>query len=57
MHVQDWVHVHPGWWASASLYSFTAAALATGAIVALDRRRAPGTETPAPPAAPAEATA
>jgi hypothetical protein len=40
MHVQDWVHVHPGWWASASLYSFAAAALATGAIVAVDRRRA-----------------
>ena len=56
MHVQDWVHVHPGWWASASLYSFAAAALVTGAIVALDRRRAPGT-TGAEPAAPAEATA
>lgn len=38
MHVQDWVGVHPGWWASASLYSFTVAALATGAIVAWDRR-------------------
>ena len=50
MHVQDWVHVHPGWWASASLYSFAAAALATGAIVALDRRRAPRPE----PATPAE---
>ncbi|GAA1992678.1 purine-cytosine permease family protein [Catenulispora subtropica] len=39
MHVQDWLGVHPGWWASASLYSFAAAALATGAIVAWDRRR------------------
>ncbi|NUR27825.1 MAG: allantoin permease [Catenulispora sp.] len=37
-HVQDWIGVHPGWWASASLYSFTAAALVTGAIVAWDRR-------------------
>jgi putative hydroxymethylpyrimidine transporter CytX len=53
MHVQDWVGVHPGWWASASLYSFAAAALVTGAIVALDRRRAVETE----PAAPVEATA
>ncbi|NUP45770.1 MAG: allantoin permease [Catenulispora sp.] len=39
MHVQDWVGVHPGWWASASLYSFAVAALATGGIVAWDRRR------------------
>ena len=39
MHVQDWIGVHPGWWASASLYSFAAAALATGAIVAWERRR------------------
>jgi putative hydroxymethylpyrimidine transporter CytX len=53
MHVQDWVHVHPGWWASASLYSFAAAALVTGAIVAVDRRRATRTER----AALAEATA
>jgi putative hydroxymethylpyrimidine transporter CytX len=37
-HVQDWIGVHPGWWASASLYSFAAAALTTGAIVAWDRR-------------------
>ena len=50
MHVQDWVHVHPGWWASASLYSFAVAALVTGAIVAIDRRRTPGagTETAIP---------
>jgi putative hydroxymethylpyrimidine transporter CytX len=38
-HVQDWIGIHPGWWASASLYSFAAAALATGALVAWDRRR------------------
>ncbi|GAA2032811.1 putative hydroxymethylpyrimidine transporter CytX [Catenulispora yoronensis] len=38
-HVQDWIGVHPGWWASASLYSFAAAALATWALVLLDRRR------------------
>jgi putative hydroxymethylpyrimidine transporter CytX len=56
MHVQDWVGVHPGWWASASLYSVAAAALVTGAIVALDRRHAAGAE-PTEPAAPAEATA
>ncbi|WP_228553670.1 purine-cytosine permease family protein [Catenulispora pinisilvae] len=56
MHVQDWIHVHPGWWASASLYSFAAAALATGAIVALDRRRTPRTERPLS-AEPAESSA
>ena len=38
-HVQDAVGVHPGWWSSASLFSFGAAALATGAIVLSDRRR------------------
>jgi NCS1 family nucleobase:cation symporter-1 len=40
MHVQDWIGVHPGWWASASLYSFAAAALVTWGIVVWDRRRA-----------------
>ena len=51
LHVQDWIGVHPGWWASASLYSFAAAALATGAIVAFDRRRAARTQTAATQAA------
>lgn len=37
--VQDAVGVHPGWWSSASLLSFAAAALATAAIVVFERRR------------------
>ena len=38
--VEDAIGVHPGWWSSASLFSFAASAAATGVIVALDRRRA-----------------
>ena len=37
--VEDAVGVHPGWWSSASLFSFAGAALATAAIVAVERRR------------------
>ena len=37
-HVEDWIGVHPGWWTSASLFSFLAAALVTGGLVALERR-------------------
>jgi purine-cytosine permease-like protein len=37
--VEDAIGVHPGWWSSASLFSFGSAALATGAIVLFDRRR------------------
>jgi NCS1 family nucleobase:cation symporter-1 len=36
--VEDAIGVHPGWWSSASLFSFVAAASATGAIVVFERR-------------------
>lgn len=38
--VQDGIGVHPGWWSSASLFSFLAAGAATGLIVLIERRRA-----------------
>ncbi|QIS22705.1 purine-cytosine permease family protein [Nocardia terpenica] len=38
--VQDGIGVHPGWWSSASLFSFLAAGAATGLIVLVERRRA-----------------
>jgi putative hydroxymethylpyrimidine transporter CytX len=38
-HVEDAVGVHPGWWSSASLFSFATAAAATGLLVLADRRR------------------
>ncbi|GAB2522231.1 purine-cytosine permease family protein [Nocardia heshunensis] len=34
---QDTMHVHPGWWSSASLYSFLAAAAVTALLVRLRR--------------------
>ncbi len=37
-HVQDALHVHPGWWSSASLFSFVVAGLATGVLVLVERR-------------------
>jgi nucleobase:cation symporter-1, NCS1 family len=38
-HVEDAIGVHPGWWTSASLFSFLTAAVATAGLVLLDRRR------------------
>ncbi|WP_157102743.1 purine-cytosine permease family protein [Nocardia vermiculata] len=38
--VQDAIGVHPGWWSSASLYSFLAAALVTAILVRFERTRA-----------------
>ncbi|WP_280387956.1 purine-cytosine permease family protein [Nocardia wallacei] len=35
--VQDALGVHPGWWSSASLYSFLVAGAATGVLVLLER--------------------
>ncbi|MGW4244101.1 purine-cytosine permease family protein [Nocardia sp. NPDC004722] len=34
---QDALHIHPGWWSSASLYSFLAAAVVTALLVRLRR--------------------
>ncbi|MBF6171212.1 purine-cytosine permease family protein [Nocardia blacklockiae] len=36
--VQNALGVHPGWWSSASLFSFLAAGLATGVLVLIERR-------------------
>jgi purine-cytosine permease-like protein len=41
-HAQDVLHVHPGWWSSASLFSFVAAGLCTGVLALLERRFARG---------------
>jgi nucleobase:cation symporter-1, NCS1 family len=41
-HAQDALHVHPGWWSSASLFSFGVAGLATGGLVLVERRPARG---------------
>ncbi|MBF6241718.1 cytosine permease [Nocardia otitidiscaviarum] len=38
--VQDTTGIHPGWWSSASLFSFLAAAVVTAAVVLVQRRRA-----------------
>ncbi|MFJ4658570.1 purine-cytosine permease family protein [Nocardia sp. NPDC088792] len=38
--VQDTVHIHPGWWSSASLFAFLIAALVTWLLILLDRRPA-----------------
>lgn len=38
--VQDAIGVRPGWWSSASLFSFLAAGLATGLLVVVERRLA-----------------
>ncbi|WP_306365225.1 cytosine permease [Nocardia sp. CC227C] len=38
--VQDATGIHPGWWSSASLFSFLAAAVVTAAVVLVQRRRA-----------------
>ncbi|MBF6330783.1 purine-cytosine permease family protein [Nocardia transvalensis] len=35
---QDAIGIHPGWWSSASLFSFLVAALATGGLVLVERR-------------------
>ncbi|AHH21359.1 purine-cytosine permease family protein [Nocardia nova] len=40
-HVQDALGVHPGWWSSASLYSFLVAAACTAVLVRIERTRAP----------------
>ncbi|MFD3705844.1 purine-cytosine permease family protein [Nocardia sp. NPDC058658] len=36
---QDAIGIHPTWWTSASLFSFLAAAAATGLVVVVNRRR------------------
>ncbi len=41
-HAQNLLHVHPGWWSSASLFSFVAAGLSTGALALAERRFARG---------------
>lgn len=41
LRAQDLVGVHPGWWSSASLYSFVAAAACTGVLARLERLPAP----------------
>lgn len=38
MHAQNALGVHPGWWSSASLFSFVVAGLATGVLVLAERR-------------------
>ncbi|WP_282778284.1 MULTISPECIES: cytosine permease [unclassified Nocardia] len=38
--VQDTTGIHPGWWSSASLFSFLAAAVVTAVVVLVQRRRA-----------------
>jgi NCS1 family nucleobase:cation symporter-1 len=38
-HVENVIGVHPGWWSSASLFSFATAAVATWLLVLADRRR------------------
>ncbi|WP_405486815.1 purine-cytosine permease family protein [Nocardia sp. NBC_00511] len=37
---QDTLHVHPGWWSSASLFSFLIAAAVTALLVSVQRQRA-----------------
>ena len=43
LRVQDAIGVHPGWWSSASLYSFLVAAASTAVLVRIERVR---TRTP-----------